>query len=259
MANGKEGSIGYRYWAAPEARAVLLLVHGLGAHTGRWEFLADFFAARGIPSYAIDMPRDASFGSHYGAILNLREMIRKEHPSLKIFLVGESMGALISFLLTAAKPGLFSGLVCISPAFANKVTLPFSEYLKLFTSLLYDPSKEISVPFDSSMCTRDAEYRKKMDEDSAESRTAPSKRLAGLLVSQLRARYAAGKVSDPVLFLVAGADLITDSGEAKEIFERLVSADKALIEYPEMYHALSIDIGREKVFGDILSWVEKRI
>ena len=55
---------------------------------------------------------------------------------------------------------------------------------------------------------------------------------------------------------------------AKFIFENLTEAswpgvtideDKQLIEYPEMFHALSIDLDREKVFADILNWVERRI
>lgn len=39
-----EGSdVLYQYWPAGQAKAALLLVHGMGAHTGRWEALADFF------------------------------------------------------------------------------------------------------------------------------------------------------------------------------------------------------------------------
>jgi alpha-beta hydrolase superfamily lysophospholipase len=256
---GKDREIGYRQWIAPAPRAVFLLVHGLGAHTGRWEFLADFFLAHGISSYAIALPMEAGFNSYYSDIMRLREKICKENPSLRIFLVGESMGALASFLLAAEKPGLFSGLVCISPAFANRIKLPPSDYLKIFASLFYDPGKEFRVPFDSAMCTRDIEYRKKMDADSAERRSSPSRLLAGILISQVRARFAGSSLRTPALFLVAGRDLMIDPEATKKIFNGLASEDKALIEYPEMYHALSIDIGKEKVFEDILKWVDKRL
>ena len=256
---GKDREIGYRQWIAPAPRAVFLLVHGLGAHTGRWEFLADFFLAHGISSYAIDLRMAAGFGSYYSDIIRFRDKIDKENPSLKIFLVGESMGALVSFLLVAARPGLFSGLVCISPAFANRMKLPASDYLKIFASLFYDPGKEFRLPFDSSMCTRDIEYRKKMNADSAERRSSPSRILAGILISQVRARFAGSKLRTPALFLVAGRDLMIDHRATKEIFQGLPVKDKTLIEYPEMYHALSIDIGKEKVFEDMLKWVEERL
>lgn len=258
MANDKDKEIGYRKWTAPSARAAFLLVHGLGAHTGRWEALAEFFAQHGISSYAIELHRVAGFGSHYGDILRLRDIIKKESPSAKIFLIGESMGALISFLLAAAKPGLFDGLICISPAFANKIRLSPLEYLKIAAALLYKPHKMFRVPFDSSMCTRDIDYRKKMDQDPSEHRTASSRLLTAILFAQVHARSVRSP-GLPVLFLVAGEDKMIDHGATNTIFERLEEKDKALVEFPGMYHALTIDIGKEAVFKKILEWVGRRL
>jgi len=34
-------------------KAVFLLVHGLGAHSARWDFMARDFAGRGYTSYAL--------------------------------------------------------------------------------------------------------------------------------------------------------------------------------------------------------------
>ncbi|MDD2703199.1 MAG: alpha/beta hydrolase, partial [Candidatus Omnitrophica bacterium] len=45
----------YREWAVPVPRAVLLLVHGLGAHSGRWEAWGDFFLSRNIASFAVEL------------------------------------------------------------------------------------------------------------------------------------------------------------------------------------------------------------
>jgi alpha-beta hydrolase superfamily lysophospholipase len=109
------------------------------------------------------------------------------------------------------------------------------------------------------MCTRDIDYRKKMDADPAERRSSPSKILAGILVSQLGARAVGNKIGTPVLFLVAGQDLMIDHRATKEIFQGLAVKDKTLVEYPGMYHALSIDIGKEKVFEDMSKWIEKRL
>ena len=46
--------ITYRRWRADEPKCALLLVHGLGAHGGRWEAFADYFLKRSISSYAIE-------------------------------------------------------------------------------------------------------------------------------------------------------------------------------------------------------------
>ncbi|MDD5669978.1 MAG: alpha/beta fold hydrolase, partial [Candidatus Omnitrophica bacterium] len=130
MVTDRNEEIEYRRWRPSEPKAVLLLVHGLGAHAGRWEALGDFFAKRGIASYAIELknintPASSDngperFRRYYGKILRLYDIAVKDNPEKKIFLAGESMGALISFLLAIAKPGLFNGLICISPAFTNR-------------------------------------------------------------------------------------------------------------------------------------------
>ena len=63
------------------------------------------------------------------------------------------------------------------------------------------------------------------------------------------------KINIPLLVLTAGEDRVVDSLAAREIFNSLRIKDKKLINYPAMRHALSIELGREKVFGDILSWI----
>jgi alpha-beta hydrolase superfamily lysophospholipase len=51
----KEYNLLYKRWGPDNAKAVFLLVYGLGAHSGRWEDLANFFSERGYVSYAIEL------------------------------------------------------------------------------------------------------------------------------------------------------------------------------------------------------------
>ena len=269
MGNGYSGEAGYRQWRSPEPRCVFLLVHGLGAHSGRWEAMADFFLKKGISSYAAELRsfdstgkadrRADDFAIYRDKILRVYDIAAKDNPAKKIFLIGESMGALISFLLCVDRPGLFSGLVCISPAFAtrNKVSVP--DCIRMLAPLLYNPGKLFPLPFDSSMCTRDIDYKNKMDQDSREYRTASSKLIFEILLAQLRAGSIGKKITTPVLFLSAGEDKIVDTKAATGIFNSMMIKDKKLIEYPGMYHALSIDLGKESVFEDISRWIMPRI
>lgn len=248
--------IGYRQWIAPRARAVFLLVHGIGAYSGRWEAMADFFIKNRISSYAVECPKTEDY---YDGILRLHGVISKDNPGKKIFLIGESLGGLISFLLISRRKDLFDGLVCFSPAFRSRLKLSGPDYLKILASLLYNPKREFRLPFDSSMCTRDNDYRKKMDSDEREHRLASSRSILGILFSQTASWISVKKLATPVLFLVAGDDKIADSRASMEMFKRLTVKDKTLVEYPGMYHSLSIELGKEKVFEDLLKWVDKRI
>lgn len=261
--------IRYRRWSPPSARAVFILVHGLGAHTGRWEFFADFLSNNSLASYAIELKGFGQSGGikgyvrsldlYHEDISRLRDVAAREHPGKRVFLVGESMGGLIAYLSAAAKPSLCDGLICISPAFGSKLSFGWMDYAAIFYSFFFDPMRTFRMPFDSRMCTRDTEYQKAMDESPEETRMITGRMLGNIAFAQIYALLRKQKIAAPVLFLIAGNDAIVDPAASERIFKNINAADKTIISYPGMYHALSIDLGREKVFADMLDWAKKYI
>jgi alpha-beta hydrolase superfamily lysophospholipase len=270
MATLIKSDVYYRHWPAPQTKAVFLLVHGLGAHSARWNFFGDYFAAKGLTSYAIelkgfgqtpDRPRGHidSFTTYYQDIMKLRAAAQKEHPGKKIFLIGESLGGLIGFVTAAQNPAAFAGLVLMSPAFGNAMKFSLFDYVQLPFFLLVDQKHQFKMPFTAAMCTRDLAYQKVMDNNPDEYRFASVKLLINTLLAQLKSAALAPRFQLPALVQVSGLDRMISAPEAKKIFAKLGSKDKTLLEYPNMVHALYIDLDREKVYADILAWLEKRI
>ncbi|MEK7849867.1 MAG: lysophospholipase [Candidatus Omnitrophota bacterium] len=268
MENEKE-DIMYRKWGLPSPKAVFLLVHGLGGYSGRWQFLADFFLQHDISSYAIELrgfgptkgPRGhiTSFEQYFEDVSCLRDIISKENPGKKIFIIGESLGGLISFLAAAKTKKLFDGLILLSPAFKTQYKLAVWDCLKVFGSLFYNPMKQFYLHFVPKMYTRDVEYQKRIALDEQEGKVATAQLLSRIVLAQLSVVFVQKKLEVPVLFLISGADMIVNSKASRGLFKALQDEDKSVIEYSTMYHALSIDIGREKVFRDILQWISSRI
>jgi alpha-beta hydrolase superfamily lysophospholipase len=260
----------YRRWPASGNKAVLLLVHGMGAHTARWNFLGDYFSSRGFPGYALelkgfgatsDRPRGHidSFNIYYRDILKLYDIIKKENPGRPVFLLAESMGGLIAFMMACQHPDKFAGQILISPAFQNGMKFKLSAYLTLVSQIFVNPKKTVEMPFTSAMCTRDLAYQKVMDNNPDEVRVASLKMLMNILFAQMAALKMAKTLQIPSLFLIAGKDYLINENAGRQLFRNLPLKDKTLIEYPEMLHALSIDLGREQVFADILNWLNKRV
>ena len=264
----------FRRWDASPSpsspKAVFLLVHGLGAHSARWNFLAGHFAERGFASYAVELhgfgrtperPRGHvdSFRVWDRDILELRDIIGKDFPGRKIFLLGESMGGLLAFNLACRNAGKFAGQVLIAPAFKNGMKFPPSVYLKLLAFLLVKPTMTVDLPFTSEMVSRDADYLAVMNANPDETRVASLKCLFNFLPEQAGSGKLAKKLAVPTLFLIPGVDLLVDERAGRKMFQKLPLADKIILEYPDMLHALSIDVGREKVFKDILDWVAPRV
>jgi alpha-beta hydrolase superfamily lysophospholipase len=136
---------------------------------------------------------------------------------------------------------------------------PPTDYLTLVGLYLFNPKKTINVPFTAQMCTRDVAYQKVMDNNPDEHRQASLKLLMAILFAQLKAPGLSKQLKIPTLLLIPGVDYLIDEKAGRKLFPKLPLQDKTMIEYPEMYHALSIELGREKVFADILSWLDQRV
>jgi len=258
----------YRHWSVADPKAALLLVHGLGGHSARWDYLANFLVHHKYSSYAIELMGFGetkgvsghidSFNNYFQDLKELYKSIKQECPNKKIFILGESLGGLITFLLAAKEPDLFAGQILISPAFKNAMAFPFSSYLQFIPSLFYNHQKPVEMPFTAEMCTRDVNYQQKMDADKRELRVASTRMLLNIMFGQLKAKKAAKNMTIPSLFLLSGKDYLVDPKESQKVFQALAAKDKELLEYPDMLHALSIDLERERVFEDILGWLSKR-
>jgi alpha-beta hydrolase superfamily lysophospholipase len=264
----------YRRWDAKPSeaspKAVFVLVHGLGAHSARWDFLAGYLAGQSYASYAIELrgfgrtperPRGHvdSFETWFRDILALREIAGRDFPGKKVFLLGESMGGLIAYDLAGRHPDRFAGVVLIAPAFKNGLKFPPSVYLKVALVRPFDPKHLVAAPFTSEMATRDPDYAAVMNANPDEVRVVSLGILAGFLPVQARAGRLARSYAVPSLFLIPGVDHLVDESGGRKIFRKIALADKALIEYPEMFHAIAIDLGREKAFEDIVAWASPRV
>lgn len=99
------------YWAAPkDAKAILLIAHGMSEYALRYDFIATTFNHAGYAVYAFDERAHgkavasldeqgvAKPGWFYQQIADIGLAIaalRKKHPAKKIFLLGHSMGSFL--------------------------------------------------------------------------------------------------------------------------------------------------------------------
>jgi pimeloyl-ACP methyl ester carboxylesterase len=112
---------------------VIMLIHGLGDEADSWRHLIPLLNSEGFRVLALDLPgfgRSAAPGrinlkNHAAAVLRLLEAakIKPENP---VFLVGNSLGALVAEMAAFKKPGLVKGLILLDgsiPAGHKKIGL----------------------------------------------------------------------------------------------------------------------------------------
>ncbi len=120
--------IRYRHWHVDNARGAVLLVHGLGEHSGRYQHLAEMFNARGLAVLAPDhlghgeSPGHRVFVQHFDDYLlgarELRAVIAQQYPQVPCFILGHSMGGLITGRLLLEDQDQYQGALLSGPAFA---------------------------------------------------------------------------------------------------------------------------------------------
>lgn len=105
---------GYAWLPDGDPKAVLLIAHGMAEHCRRYERFATALTAAGYAVYSYDhrghgrtaTQNDGEMLGHYGDsngwrlvvtdLGTVREEVARRHPGLPIFLIGHSMGSLIS-------------------------------------------------------------------------------------------------------------------------------------------------------------------
>ncbi|MBO4374985.1 MAG: alpha/beta hydrolase [Lachnospiraceae bacterium] len=102
----------YQWTPKGEVRAVLILVHGMSEHMGRYDEMASYFAAKGILVAGIDLlghgrsvkdPDDFGYFCERDAatvvvrdVHRLKKTVQEKNPGIPVFLFGHSMGSYIA-------------------------------------------------------------------------------------------------------------------------------------------------------------------
>ncbi|RLF00607.1 MAG: hypothetical protein DRJ57_00635 [Thermoprotei archaeon] len=113
----------YRVWRVKGAKAVLVLIHALGLHTGRYAWLCDELSMQGLTCYAVDLyGHGLSDGARgRGALADLLDVANKflqlvsaKEKATNIFVMGHGVGALIALMAINHVENI-KGILAFSP------------------------------------------------------------------------------------------------------------------------------------------------
>ncbi len=199
-----------RRWECSEPRARMLLIHGLGEHSGRYEHVGDFFATRGIDVTAFDLRGHGasggeridieSFEQYLDDVSAVFDQIPADLPQI---MYGHSMGGLIalSYGVSARRqPDLF---VLSAPALSAQVPLVLRWGVKILTRV--KPGLRVANSIKGEQLSRDPAVGAKYFADPLVE-TKGTARFGTTLFAQMdsvRGEYA--KLTKPTL-VIHGAD-----------------------------------------------------
>lgn len=190
-----------------------------------------------------------------GDIREVVEQAKREYPESKIFLMGICWGGKAAVAFAADNNESLDGLILVAPAIKCKADLSLKEKLDVLYSRFFRPRKLFKVPLDEALFTKNPHYIEFMEQDELKLRNATAQFF--FESRKMDFRTAAGRITLPVLALLAGEDLILDNTGFKKWFEKVSSSDKTLKICERCCHCLPFE-EPETCAHLMADWIEAR-
>jgi len=265
-----EANIYYQSWLPEnEPRAVLLIVHGLAEHSGRYGNLVNHFVPMGYAVYGIDHLGHGKsdgervhvkrFNDYTNTLKGYFDMIRAWQPRKPIFLVGHSMGGLISAVYLLDYQAELKGAVLSGPAIKipSNVT-PSTIFVGRILSAAIPKFGLLALEADG--VSRDPAVVQAYVSDPLVHRGKMTARLAAEMLKAMQTVSAqAARITLPILVVQGSADRLVDPAGARMLYEAVNSVDKEIKIYDGFYHEVFNEPEHDKVLRDAEIWLETRL
>jgi len=260
----------YQGWL-PEGdpRAVLIVVHGLGEHCGRYMNVVNHLVPLGHALYGLDHIGHGKsegtrelverFEDYTNTLTIYCNMVKGWQTGKPIFLLGHSMGGLIASYYLLDHQASFRGGILSAPFVKvsdsiSQATITIGKILSVVT-----PRAGL-VTLDVGGISRDPEVVTAYVNDPLVFHGKTPVRLgAELLKAMLRVRAEAHRITLPLLILQGGEDRLIEPACGQLLYDKVGSKDKTIKLYEGLYHEVFNEPERARVLKDVETWLAAHV
>jgi alpha-beta hydrolase superfamily lysophospholipase len=260
----------WRSWTPDDraARAVIVLVHGLGEHSGRYDHVVARLVGEG---YAVHTADHRGHGRSDGprafiedidnVVADVDTLVDRAvaaQPGVAVFMLGHSMGGLIALRYALAHQERLAGLI-LSAALAQLDAVPKPlELVGRALSVIAPRAPLIAI--DSALVSRDASVVEAYRSDPlVHHGKVPARTAVQLADTVGRFPDTVGAITVPTLILYGTADGLCPPAGSVMLGERIGAADKTVTAYEGLFHEILNEPERETVLEDIVGWLGARV
>lgn len=248
---------------AADNKAVIVIVHGLCEHQGRYDYFAEKLHEAGIGTYRFDhrghgrSEGEETFYSDFNELLDdtnvVVDMAIEENPDIPVFLLGHSMGGFTVSLYGAKYPDKKLRGIITSGALVK-------DNGKLITSVdrNLDPHTKLPNELGSGVCSV-----KEVVDWYGKDPYNTSTFTTGLCYSICDGLdWFADKMKDfayPVLMMHGEKDGLVSVQDTMDFFATAASKDRQMKIYGGLFHEILNEYCRDEVIADVIAWMDYRI
>lgn len=268
--NSKDGLRlhGRKWMPEGEIKALLMIVHGLGEHSGRYDHMAEYMNAQGIGVIAIDLHGHglsadkngkkrglcSSMNLMHGDVDGLIETGRLTAPDTPQFLMGHSMGGgiVLSYMLENSDAKL-SGVIAQAPLIdsPDRPSNALISIMKFITKVA--PNFRLKAKLEGHKISTLKSEQDKYKADPLNHLYLGGKLALAMFEAGDRISKGAENFPKLPLLLTHGTqDLLTDFG-ASQAFAK--DAGAKFIAYENSGHEVHNDLHRDKVYADLVDFI----
>jgi len=266
LANAGQPSLYYRWAPADSSRGTVLILHGFGEHSGRYEDVLDFLASSGLSALAVDYRGWGLAEGKRGCIRNFDEYVtdalrgltlarHKKRAEEPLFLLGHSQGGLLA-ARAAMEEGLeLSGLLLSAPGLGVAMEVPLYKRAIARVASRFIPNLALPADIPTDWLTSDPEQIALADADPLMVRRGTARWLTETYRAQAQVLAGAASVTLPTLFLIAGDERLVSNAAVRDFHDGMSATDRAWVEFPGMRHELFNERERAEVFEVMRDWL----
>ena len=256
-------------WApARTARGVIVLVHGAGEHSGRYEHVVARLVDEGYAVHASDHRGHGRSDGPRAFIEDMDDVVAdvdslvdravRSQPAVPLFMLGHSMGGLIALRYALIHQQRLSGLI-LSAALAAIESVPKPLELVGRALSVVAPRTPL-IAIDATLVSRDAAVVEAYISDPLVHHGKLPARTAAQLADAVESLPATvGAITVPALILYGTADGLAPPAGSVMLGERIGAADKAVTAYEGLLHEILNEPERDAVLADIVAWLGARV
>ncbi len=251
-----------------EARAVVVIAHGVSEHSGRYGHVAARLVDEGYAVYALDHRGHGRSDGPRALVDRLDRLVADldalvvlaaaEHTGAKAFLLGHSMGGALAVRYAMRHQDRLAGLILSAPLAALDAASPATRIAAKVLSTLAPRLPVIAI--DATLVSRDpAVVHAYQTDPLVHHGKLPARTVAELAAAVESFPDGVGKITIPTLIMYGTADQLCPPEGSMMLSQRIGATDKTVKTYEGLYHEILNEPERERVMDDLCAWLSVQV